>query len=219
MILIKTLITGPPGPLVLLAPLRFIAGDWRPYCWQIEVLRFACCSPTYAWYCNFRGRHKWSALGRSWTCRFFHRGPCRHFKIHLFCGGCLRLPRYPTRRIYDTACVFLGARQGSSTLIEVVLDSLNCVFCWRHKAFTRPDQDFYLRDRVHLNARGQYLLYRSYRCAILTALSYLWSVWLMMSDVWFLFVHLCSWQFLFYILSCLLKDVCPSCSQWTCGLF
>ena len=34
-----------------------------------------------------------------------------------------------------------------------------------------------------------------------------------------LFVHLCSWQFLFYILSCLLKDVCPSCSQWTCGLF
>ena len=31
----------------------------------------------------------------------------------------------------------------------------------------------------------------------------------MMSDVWFLFVHLCSWQFLFYILSCLLKDVLP----------
>ena len=57
--------------------------------------------------------------------------------------------------------------------LEVVLDSLDCVFCWRHKAFTRPDQDFYLRDRVHLNARGQYLLYRSYRGAILTALSYL----------------------------------------------
>ena len=57
--------------------------------------------------------------------------------------------------------------------LEVVLDSLDCVFCWRHKAFTRPDQDFYLRDGVHLNARGQYLLYRSYRGAILTALSYL----------------------------------------------
>ena len=57
--------------------------------------------------------------------------------------------------------------------LEVVLDSLDCVFCWRHKAFTRPDQDFYLRDGVHLNARGQYLLYRSYRGGILTALSYL----------------------------------------------
>ena len=57
--------------------------------------------------------------------------------------------------------------------LEVVLDSLDCVFCCRHKAFTRPDQDFYLRDGVHLNARGQYLLYRSYRGAILTALSYL----------------------------------------------
>ena len=57
--------------------------------------------------------------------------------------------------------------------LEVELDSLDCVFCSRHKAFTRPDQDFYLRDRVHLNARGQYLLYRNYRGAILTALSYL----------------------------------------------
>ena len=55
--------------------------------------------------------------------------------------------------------------------LEVVLDSLDCVFCWRHKAFTRPDQDFYLRDGVHLNVRGQYLLYHSYRGAILTALS------------------------------------------------
>ena len=57
---------------------------------------------------------------------------------------------------------------------EVVLDSLHCVFCWRYKAFTRPDQEFYLRDGVHLNPRGQNLFYRgSYRGAILTALSYL----------------------------------------------
>ena len=56
---------------------------------------------------------------------------------------------------------------------EVVLDSLDFVLCWRYKAFTRPDQDFYLRDGVYLNARGQYLFYRSYRGAILTALSYL----------------------------------------------
>ena len=55
--------------------------------------------------------------------------------------------------------------------LEVMLDSLDCVFCWHHKAFTRPDQDFYLRDGVHLNARGQYLLYRSYRGAILCHLS------------------------------------------------
>ena len=57
--------------------------------------------------------------------------------------------------------------------LDVVVDPLECVFPWRHKAFTRPDQDFYLRDRVHLNARGQYLLYRSYCGAILKALSYL----------------------------------------------
>ena len=57
--------------------------------------------------------------------------------------------------------------------LEVVLDPLACVFCWRHKAFTRPDQDFYSRDGVHLNVTGQYLLYRSYRGAILNALSYL----------------------------------------------
>ena len=34
----------------------------------------------------------------------------------------------------------------------------------------RPDQDFYLRDGVHLHVKGQYLLYRSHRGAILTAL-------------------------------------------------
>ena len=51
--------------------------------------------------------------------------------------------------------------------LDVVLDPLECVFPWRHKAFTRPDQDFYLRDGVHLNAQVQYFLYRSYRCAIL----------------------------------------------------
>ena len=57
--------------------------------------------------------------------------------------------------------------------LEVVLDPLDSIFCWRHKVFTRPNQDFYLRDGVHLNVRGQYLLYRSYRGAILKALSYL----------------------------------------------
>ena len=97
--------------------------------------------------------------------------------------------------------------------LEFVLDSLDCVFCWCQKAFTWPDQDFYLRMEYIL------MLYRSYRGAILPALRYLWSVCLMMADLWFLFVHLCSWQFLFYILSCLLKDVCPSCSAWTGGLF
>ena len=53
--------------------------------------------------------------------------------------------------------------------LSVVLDSPN-VFCWKHSSFSNSSKPFYLPDGVHLNPVGQYLLYRSYRGAILKAL-------------------------------------------------
>lgn len=47
------------------------------------------------------------------------------------------------------------------------------VFCWTHSSFSNPSKPFYLADGVHLNQVGQYLLYRSYRGAILKALAML----------------------------------------------
>lgn len=57
--------------------------------------------------------------------------------------------------------------------LNIVLDAIPGVFCWKHRAFSSPYKDLYTRDGVHLNPKGQYFLYRSYRGAILQALSYL----------------------------------------------
>lgn len=57
--------------------------------------------------------------------------------------------------------------------VGVVLDDLSNVFCWSHADFNSPLKDLYRRDGVHVNSTGQYLLYRSYRGAILTALGLL----------------------------------------------
>lgn len=47
--------------------------------------------------------------------------------------------------------------------VGVVLDDIANVFCWSHAEFNTPHKDFYLRDGVHVNPTGQYLLYQSYR--------------------------------------------------------
>ena len=47
------------------------------------------------------------------------------------------------------------------------------VFVWRHKILDSTSHDFLLDDGVHLNCCGQYLLYRSYRGAILKAVKIL----------------------------------------------
>lgn len=54
--------------------------------------------------------------------------------------------------------------------LSVVLEPIDGVLCWCHRAFTRSDLRFYDRFGVHLNAEGQYLLYRSYRGAIMYSL-------------------------------------------------
>ena len=43
----------------------------------------------------------------------------------------------------------------------VVLDDFANGFCWSHAEFNSPHKDLYLRDGVHVNPTGQYLLYRS----------------------------------------------------------
>ena len=73
--------------------------------------------------------------------------------------------------------------------VNVVLADLPNVFCWRHPEFNNPHKDFYLADGVHLNPSGQYLLYRSYRGAVLKAVGLLQKTWLIVftrvfSHVW-----------------------------------
>ena len=56
--------------------------------------------------------------------------------------------------------------------LSVVVDRLR-VFVWRRKILDSPSRDFLLEDGVHLNPRGQYLIYRSYRGAVLKAVNIL----------------------------------------------
>ena len=58
--------------------------------------------------------------------------------------------------------------------LSVVIDNPHMhVFLWRHKILDEPRCDFLLQDGVHLNPCGQYLLYWSYRGAILQAVKLL----------------------------------------------
>ncbi len=54
-----------------------------------------------------------------------------------------------------------------------LLEDIDNVFCWYHKGFSNPSNAPLIHDGVHLDARGQYNLYRSYRGAILRALEIL----------------------------------------------
>ena len=57
--------------------------------------------------------------------------------------------------------------------VSIVLEEFPTVFCWSHAEFNSPHKDLYLRDGVHVNPTGQYLLYRSYRGAIIKAVGLL----------------------------------------------
>lgn len=54
--------------------------------------------------------------------------------------------------------------------VKIALEPFSNVFCWSHRGFTEPSDELYLPDGVHVNSDGQYVLYRSYRGAILHAL-------------------------------------------------
>ena len=53
-----------------------------------------------------------------------------------------------------------------------VLETLPFAVFWRHKGLRQPTVRILCRDGVHLNSKGQYALYRSYRSAILSAIKF-----------------------------------------------
>ena len=57
--------------------------------------------------------------------------------------------------------------------LSVILADQHNIFLWEHKEFYRSDRTLLSLDGVHCNAQGQYCLYRSYRGAILKALTML----------------------------------------------
>ena len=54
--------------------------------------------------------------------------------------------------------------------LSVVQQTLPFAVFWRHKGLRQPTTRILCRDGVHLNAKGQYALYWSYRGAILSAI-------------------------------------------------
>ena len=78
-------------------------------------------------------------------------------------GVCEVIPRVRTP-FFNTAAPILNQ------YLHDVLELRPNVFSWRHSGFSNPTVSPYLRDGVHLNPRGQYSFYRSYRGAILKAL-------------------------------------------------
>ena len=54
--------------------------------------------------------------------------------------------------------------------LSVVLETLPFAVFWRHKGLRQSTVRVFFRDGVHLNGKGQYALYRSYRGAILSAI-------------------------------------------------
>lgn len=85
-------------------------------------------------------------------------------------GVCHVIPRGIS---YPHAMLFLQQATVLNQYVSVVLEQFPNVFCWSHADFNSPHKDLYLADGVHVNPSGQYLLYRSYRGAVLKALSLL----------------------------------------------
>ena len=70
-------------------------------------------------------------------------------------------------------CAFNDKVAVCNELVNSLLEPLPYVFCWFHKGFYNKAGKFFLGDGVQVNRLGQYRLYRSYRGAILKALSLL----------------------------------------------
>ena len=93
----------------------------------------------------------------------------RSYSVSVVCV-CQVIPR---GLAYPNAEKFAQKVEILTQYLDAVLDDTPNAFCWRHRAFSHPQQEFYLDDGVHLNPAGQYNLYRSYRGAILAALKLL----------------------------------------------
>ena len=90
------------------------------------------------------------------------------FGVSVVCV-CHVIPRSSQNRDCNA---FAAKARSLCQYLDVVIEPIQSSFCWRHTLFTNPYKDLYC-DSVHLNARGQKALYRSYRGAILKALKLL----------------------------------------------
>ena len=87
------------------------------------------------------------------------------FAIKVICV-CLVIPRH-------AACDFNAKVPIFNQAIQELLRPLSYVFCWFHQRFYNRSHRLLSHDGVHVGALGQYRLYRSYRVAVLKALSFL----------------------------------------------
>ena len=71
------------------------------------------------------------------------------------------------------AMAFLDHATLLNHYVSIVLEEFPTVFCWSHAEFNSPHKDLYLKDGIHVNQTGQYLLYRSYHGAIIKAVGLL----------------------------------------------
>ena len=60
--------------------------------------------------------------------------------------------------------------QRCNTMLAQKLKQLPFAYFWRHKGLNNPGINVLKKDGVHLNQKGNYILYRSYRGAILNSL-------------------------------------------------
>lgn len=85
------------------------------------------------------------------------------FKVKVICV-CLVVPRLSND-------VFNAKMATFNELVQALFEPLPFVFCWRHRGFYGDNRPLSLHDGVHVTPVGQYRLYRSYRGAILRALT------------------------------------------------
>jgi hypothetical protein len=85
------------------------------------------------------------------------------YKVKVVCV-CLVTPRWRNRHFNKTCLI-------QNNYLTVVLKHIPKVLSWLHRGFTQPSVTPFLRDGVHFNKIGQYNLYRSYRGAILNAIT------------------------------------------------
>lgn len=86
--------------------------------------------------------------------------------------------RYAVEVIAVSACIHRQKCEGDfnhkvdvlNQYLRVVLEPLGFAFFFKHRGLHNPAGAIHAKDGVHLNLKGEYLLYRSYRGAILTAL-------------------------------------------------
>ena len=86
-------------------------------------------------------------------------------------GVCLVIPR-KLRKTKLPDLQFKVAMDILNQYLRVVLEGYSFAFVWEHRQLGSA-KDVISMDGVHVNVKGQYLLYRSYRGALLKALNML----------------------------------------------